>query len=123
MKKKLIIISSLIALFIFGGVCGFAVAVSIVKKSLSEEHFVQHRMSEESRRLKLTPEQIEKAKAGYDQLKQDLTRVKSDTVLAISAAAIKQAGELSAILTPAQLDEFKKLNDERRARFEKTIKP
>ena len=123
MKRKLIIIGSLITLFLFGGVCGFAVAVSIVKKTLSEEHFVQHRMAEERQRLQLTPEQITQAQPGYDQLKQELTQVKSDTVIAITAAAIKQATELATILTPAQREVFKQLNEERRARFEKSRKP
>lgn len=123
MMKKLTIIGSLVALFIFGGVCGFAVAVGIVKRSLNEAHFVQQRMAEESKRLKLTPEQIERAGPSYEQMKQDMVKVKSDAVLAITEAAIKQGRDLAALLTPEQLSEFRKLTDERRARFEKKAKP
>ena len=80
----LTIIGSLIALFVFGGVCGFAVALRVVKNTLSEQHFIQQRMGEDSERLKLTPEQVEKAKPTYDQMQKDLTKVKEDAVLIVS---------------------------------------
>ena len=121
--RKLIIVVSLICLFLFGGVCGFAVAVRIVKKSLDEEHVVSQRIAEETRRLKLTPEQIDQAMPSYNQMKQELVAVKQDTFQAIARTAITQSTELAKILTSEQLDEFKKLNDERRTKFEKMLKP
>ena len=121
--RKLIIVVSLICLFLFGGVCGFAVAVRIVKKSLDEEHVVSQRIAEETRRLKLTPEQIDQAMPSYSQMKQELVAVKQDTFQAIARTAITQSTELAKILTSEQLDEFKKLNDERRTKFEKMLKP
>ncbi|MBX7209968.1 MAG: hypothetical protein K1X78_16745 [Verrucomicrobiaceae bacterium] len=123
MTKKLIIAASLVALFVFGGVCGFAVAVGIVKRTLNEEHFIEHRISEDTGRLKLTPEQVAKARPSYDQLRQDLGKAKADAVLAIVDAAVKQARELAPLLTPEQQKEFKILSDERRLRFEKKAKP
>lgn len=119
--KTLTITLSLLALFILGGVCGFAVAAGIVKNTLNEEHLVEQRMNEESRRLHLTTAQIEKAKPGYDQLRRDLSKVKADTIAAITEAVIKQGADLAAILSTEQQAEFKKLIDERRARFEKKI--
>lgn len=121
--RKLVIVASLICLFLFGGVCGFAIAVRIIKQSLNEGHVVSQRIAEETRRLKLTPDQRDKAKPSYDQLKQDLVAVKRDTLQAIARAAYTQSAELAEILTPEQLDEFKKLSEERRTKFEKMLKP
>ncbi len=121
--KKFYIIISLIGLFILGALFGVGLALPFAKKLLSEDYFVKHRMSEEAKRLKLTPEQIEKAKPTYDQLRQDLTKIKADTLTAITQASIRQSMELAGLLTPVQLEEFKKLGDERRVKFEKFMKP
>ena len=121
--KKFYIICSLIGLFFLGVLFGIGLAFPFAKKLLSEEHFVQHRMAEEVKRLKLTPEQVEKSKPIYDQLKQDLAKIKSDTLTAITQASIRQSTELAGLLTPEQIEEFKKLGDERRVKFEKFMKP
>jgi len=88
--RKLVIVASLICLFLFGGVCGFAIAVRLVKQSLNEEHVVSQRITEETRRLKLTPDQLDKARPRYDQLRQDLLAIKHDTLQAIARAAYTQ---------------------------------
>jgi hypothetical protein len=121
--KKFYIICSLIGLFILGGLCGVGLALPFARKLISEDYFVQHRMSEEAKRLRLTPEQIEKAKPIYDQLRQDLTKIKTDTLTSITQASIRQSMELAGLLTPGQIEEFKKLGDERRVKFEKFMKP
>lgn len=120
--KKFIIICSLFALFVFGAACGIGIALPFARSLIDEQHFVSSRMKEETKRLKLTPEQVERAKPIYDQLKQDLTKVKTDTLMAITQASIRQSTELAAILTPDQIEEFKKLGDERRDKFENFMK-
>jgi aspartate oxidase len=121
--KKLVIVFSLLCLFLLGGVCGFAVAVRMARNSLNEEHVVNQRMAEETRRLKLTPQQLDKAIPSYQQFKQDLVTVKQDTLQAIARVAVMQSLELSKLLTADQLEEFKKLSDERRIKYEKMMKP
>ena len=121
--KKFYIICSLFALFILGALFGIGLALPFAKKLISEDHFVQHRMSEEAKRLKLTPDQVEKSKPIYDQLRQDLAKIKNDTLTAIAQASIRQSTELVGLLTPEQIEEFKKLGDERRVKFEKFMKP
>ena len=116
--RRLTILASLIALFFLGGVCGFALAVRAVKNTLNESYWVGERMKEESKRLKLTPEQRAKAQPSYDALQQDLGNIKTQTMESIVAATLKQSVALAALLTPAQADEFKKLNEERRVRLE-----
>jgi hypothetical protein len=120
--KRHIIIASLFGLFIFGGVCGFALAVKIVKNTLNEQHWVSGRRKEEAKRLKLTAEQMAKAQPSYDALQQSLGKVKDDTIAGITAATAKQAAELAALLTPEQLQEFKKLSDERARRNDRISK-
>lgn len=121
--KKLYIIASLLGLFILGALFGIGLALPFAKKLISEDHFVTQRMKEEAKRLKLTPEQVEKAKPTYDQLKQDLAKIKTDTLMAIGQASIRQSTDLAALLTPEQIEEYKKLGDERREKFEKFMKP
>lgn len=121
--KKFYIILSLIGLFILGALFGIGLALPFTKKFISEDYFVSQRMKEESKRLKLAPEQVEKSKPIYDQLKQDLAKIKADTLTAIAQASIRQSTDLALLLTPEQIEEFKKLGDERREKFEKFIKP
>lgn len=121
--KKILIVVSLLCLFLFGGVCGFTVALRIFKNSLNEENMVNQRIAEETRRLQLTPEQLEKAKPAYDQLKKDLSEVKRETLRSIAQAAVTQTIELSKVLTSEQMDKLQKLSEERRVKFEKMVKP
>jgi hypothetical protein len=121
--KKILIAFSLFLLFLFGGVCGFTVALRMFKNSLNEENIVNQRIAEETRRLQLTPEQLEKAMPAYDQLKRDLSEVKRETLRSIAQAAVTQTMELSKVLTSEQMDKLKKLSDERRVKFEKLTKP
>ncbi|MDB6005636.1 MAG: hypothetical protein JWR15_2623 [Prosthecobacter sp.] len=121
--KKFYIICSLLALFILGALCGIGLALPFAKKLLSEDHFVQQRMAEEVKRLKLSPDQVEKSKPIYDQLRQDLAKIKADTLTSIAQASVRQSSELAGLLTPEQIVEFKKLGDERRVKFEKFMKP
>ncbi len=121
--KKFYIICSLLGLFILGALFGVGLALPFAKKLISEDHFVRQRMTEEAKRLKLTPDQVEKSKPIYDQLRQDLAKIKNDTLTAIAQASIRQSTELAGLLTPEQIEEFKKIGDERRVKFEKFIKP
>ncbi len=94
-----------------------------MKNSLNEEYIVNQRIAEETRRLKLSPAQMGEAKPSYEQFKQDLVAVKRDAFQSIAKAAVTQSLELAQLLTADQLEEFKKLSDERRVKFEKMMKP
>ena len=84
---------------------------------------VNQRIEEETRRLQLTPEQLEKAKPAYDQLKRDLSEVKRETLRSNAQAAVTQTMELSKVLTSEQMVKLQKLSEERRLKFEKIVKP
>lgn len=121
--KKILIVASLMCLFLFGSVCGFTVAIGIVKNSLNEENIVNKRIAEETRRLQLTSEQLEKAKPAYDRLKKDLSEVKRETLRSIAKAAVTQTMELSKIINSEQMGKLQKLSEERRVKFERIAKP
>lgn len=120
--RRLIVIACLLGLFVLGGVCGFALAVKLVKNSLNEQHWVMERRKEETKRLKLTPQQLTQAQPSYDALQQALGKVKETAIADITRAAMQQGTELAELLTPEQLREFKKLNDERGRRNDKLTK-
>ena len=115
------IILSLAALFLLGGVCGYAVsnrqADRPAAKAPWEERWMELRQREDIERLKLTPEQVAQARPAYDQLLADIRKVREQTARGIFRAVSTQGRTLSEQLTPEQREEHLKLTEERRARF------
>lgn len=115
------IILSLAALFLLGGVCGYALSNHQTERPPRqagwEERWIELRQQEDIDRLKLTPEQIAQARATYDQLTADIRKVREQMAKGIFRAVAAQGRALSQHLTPEQRDEFQKLTEERRARF------
>lgn len=117
------ILSGFALLFVLGSVCGFAVsshtAVTSARQARVEERWVNARMQEDAQRLKLTAEQIEKARPLYDQMRADIRSVREEAARGLVQAAVKQGHALWQELTPEQRQEFEKLSEERRARWQK----
>ena len=115
------ILLSLAALFVLGGVCGYAFANRqtdrLATKARWEERWIELRVREDIVRLKLTPEQIAQARPSYDQLLADIRKVQEQTAHGIFRAVSAQGRTLSEQLTPEQHEEYLKLTEERRARF------
>ena len=111
----------LAALFLLGGVCGYAFAnrrtERFATKAHWEERWIELRVREDIVRLKLTPEQIAQSRASYDQLLADIRKVREQTAHGIFRAVSAQGHTLSEQLTPEQRQEYLKLTEERRARF------
>jgi hypothetical protein len=116
------IILSLVTLFLLGGVCGYAFsnrqADSSAAKAPWEERWMELRIREDIERLKLTPEQVAQARPSYDQLLVDIRRVREQSVRGIFRAVSSQGRSLSEQLTPEQRQEYLKLTEERRSRFQ-----
>jgi Spy/CpxP family protein refolding chaperone len=114
------IIFSLAALFLLGGVCGYAFSnhqtARPATKDRWEEHWVELRLREDIDRLKLTPEQVAQARPSYDQLLAELRKVREQTARGVFRAVSANGRTLSQQLTPEQRQEFSKLSEERRAR-------
>ena len=115
------IILSLAALFLLGGVCGYAFSNRQTERPAAkahwEERWMELRQREDIERLKLTPEQVTQARPAYDQLLADIRRVREQTGRGIFRAVSTQGRTLSEQLTPEQREEYLKLTEERRARF------
>jgi hypothetical protein len=115
------IILSLAALFILGGVCGYAFAnrptERLATRTHWEEGWIELRVREDIVRLKLTPEQVAQSRPSYDQLLADIRKVREQTAHGIFRAVSAQGRALSEQLTPEQRQEYLKLTEERRARF------
>ncbi len=115
------IILSLAALFLLGGVCGYAFANRqtdrLATKAHWEERWIELRVREDIVRLKLTPEQVAQSRPSYDQLLADIRKVREQTAHGIFRAVSAQGRTLSEQLTPEQRQEYAKLTEERRARF------
>jgi hypothetical protein len=115
------IILSLAALFLFGGVCGYALSNRQTDRPATEarweERWLELRQQEDIERLNLTPEQVAQARPSYDQLLTDIQRVRAQTARGIYRAVSAQGRTLSEQLTPEQRQEYLKLTEERRSRF------
>ena len=117
----------LTALFVFGGVCGFTVATRRLTnpalRAQVEERWLETRRSTDAARLDLTPEQIEAARPGYQQMLADIRAVRASATAGVIEAAMKQGRALWPQLTPAQQQEFLRLDEERRAQRQKRAAP
>lgn len=115
------IILSLAALFLFGGVCGYALSnrqtSAPATEARWEERWLELRLQEDIERLKLTPEQVTQARPSYDQLLTDIQKVRAQTARGIFRAVSTQGRTLSEQLTAEQRQEYLKLTEERRSRF------
>ena len=116
------IILSLVVLFLFGGVCGYAISNRQTERRANkagwEQSWMELRIREDIERLKLTPEQAAQARPSYDQLLVDIRKVREQTARGIYRAVSAQGRTLSEQLTPEQLQEYSKLTEERRSRFQ-----
>ena len=117
--KRAKVIVCLVALFLLGGVCGAVLSARWLSQPAHrvhwEERWVQERMREDATRLKLTPEETEKARPLYDQMLADLRKIREDAGRSILDAGVKHARNLAHVLTPEQQQqEFQKLSEQRR---------
>ncbi len=119
--------ASLTALFLFGGVCGFAIATRrmtnpFVRAQL-EERWIEARRRDDAARIKLTAEQIEQVRPTYQQMLADIRGVREAATAGVVEAARKQGRMMWTHLTPEQQQEFLRLAEERRAQLQKRSSP
>jgi hypothetical protein len=115
------VLAGFAALFVLGSVFGFAVSsrptVAAATQARWEEQWIRSRLNEDARRLKFTPEQIERARPLYDQMLADIRRVREEAARGLVEAAVKQGRALWQELTPEQQKELEKISAERRLRL------
>ncbi len=121
MKNTKVIIC-LFALFAFGAASGIGITRSVqpsraAQRAWSEQAWLERRFAEDVQRLNLTPEQQEVLRGQYDGLASDMRTIREETAKKVRDLFVKKGIEIYRNLTPAQREEYRRLNDERRARW------
>lgn len=123
--KNIKVIVCLFALFALGAASGIGITKSTqpsraMQRAWSEQAWLERRYAEDCRRLHLTSEQQDTLRTQYDELASDMRTIREETTKKVRDAFIKRGGEIYRGLTPAQREEYRKLNEERRARWKQT---
>ncbi len=116
------IIICLLALFVLGAASGVGLTKNTqtprtAQHAWSEQAWLERRFAEDCQRLNLTPEQQEKFRGTYDELASDMRAIREETAKKVRDLFVKKGTEIYRNLTPAQREEYGKLNQERRARW------
>lgn len=125
-KPVLKIASCLIALFLMGSMCGYAVSGRIGGKGASFPHLTQwaerwleQRMEQDFAAIQATPEQQEKLRPLYDHLLNDFKVIQHEAAQKVTESFKNHNRELRDQLTAEQRDAMQKLNQERMGRGRK----
>ncbi len=121
MKNTKVIIC-LFALFVLGAASGIGITKTTqparaAQRAWSEQAWLERRFAEDARRLNLTPEQQDVLHGQYDGLASDMRTIREETAKKVRDLFVKNGTEIYRSLTPVQREEYRKLNDERRARW------
>jgi hypothetical protein len=129
MKTKLVtqIIVCLALLFGLGGLCGFAMSERrrTARPSLAQRpelrqewtrRWVERRMAEDFARVAATPQQQSTLRASYDAMIAEFNAIQAESSAKVAAAFKRHGVETWKQLTPAQREQLRQLNDERRQR-------
>jgi Spy/CpxP family protein refolding chaperone len=121
MKNTKVIIC-LFALFAFGAASGIGITKSVqpsraAQRAWSEQAWLERRYAEDVRRLNLTPEQQETLRGQYDGIASGMREIREETAKKVRDLFAKKGAEVWKSLTPAQREEYRNLNEERRARW------
>lgn len=120
--KNLKVILCLFALFAFGAASGIGIAKTVqpsrvAQRAWSEQMWLERRFAEDVKRLDLTAEQQTMLRGQYDELASDMRVIRDETAKKVRDVFVKRGTEIYRQLTPAQREEFRQLNEERRARW------
>ena len=121
MKNAKVIIC-LFALFALGAASGVGITRNVqpsraAQRGWSEQAWLERRFAEDVQRLNLTPEQQDSLRGQYDGLASDMRGIREETAKKVRDLFVKKGTEIYRNLTPAQREEYGKLNHERRARW------
>lgn len=121
MKNTKVIIC-LFALFALGAASGVGISKTTqpsraAQRAWSEHAWLERRYAEDCQRLALKPEQQDALRVEYDGLASGLREIREETAKKVRELFVKKGGDIYRSLTPAQREEYRKLNEERRARW------
>lgn len=121
------VILSLLAIFIAGTVTGSFLTVRAIRMFANRNamgpliplspKWQSVAMKNYERRLKLTPEQMDKLRPAFEQAGNELGGVRTNTMTDVGMIIRRLNLQVEASLTPEQHDEFEKMREENRARY------
>jgi len=125
--KNTKIILCLFALFTLGAASGVGITKTVQpsraqQRAWSEQAWLERRYAEDVQRVDATPEQQEMLREQYDLLVADVQAIRDDTAKRIREAFGKRNTEIYRKLPPAQREAYRKLTEERRARWKQPAK-
>ena len=121
MKNTKVIIC-LFALFGFGAASGIGITRTvqpsrIAQGAWSEQAWLDRRFAEDCQRLNLTPEQRETLRGQYDGVASEMRVIREETAKKVRELFVRKGTEIYRNLTPAQREEYRELNNERRVQW------
>ncbi len=122
-KPVLKIFICLLALFLMGSVCGYAVSgrISQWRPASSRtqewaERWLEKRMARDFAAIEATPEQQQQLRPSYERLLSDFNAIQDESAQKVTEALKRHSLDLRKKLTPAQREIIKQTNQERVSR-------
>jgi Spy/CpxP family protein refolding chaperone len=122
-KPVLKVVSCLVALFVMGSMCGYAVSSRVThgrpawtQSQKWAERWMEHRMTQDFARIDATPEQQAKLKPSYDRLLSDFNAIQAEASAKVADAFKRHGLEMWKQLTPEQREIIRQTNQERVSR-------
>lgn len=111
----------LVAIFAAGAVSGGMVTLRLVKKAvgrnLNPDGWSSAAMQAYRKKLKLTPEQIQKIQPAMDQAAQEIRAIGGNTTMEIFSVVVQMNDKVAQELTPEQQKLFEEMKQEFRAKW------
>lgn len=115
------VVLALVALFLLGAATGTVVTLKVVKRVIegrtNPERMSQSLLQEYQRRLRLTPEQIERIRPILQRTGREMGELRSEMAGRTFQVIRLSHEEIAAELQPEQREEFARVNREMRERF------
>ena len=111
----------LAAIFVAGAVSGSMLTLRVVKRAvgrnLNPDGWATAAMQAYRKKLKLTPEQIQKIQPAMDQAAQEIRAIGGSATVEIFSVVIQMNDRVAKELTPEQQKRFEEMKQEFRARW------
>ena len=122
-KPAVKVVSCLVALFVMGSMCGYAVSGRVRKSRPAwtqnqewAERWLEQRMAQDFAAIQATPEQQERLRPSYDRLRSDFNAIQQESAQKVTDAFKRHGLAMWQQLTPEQRKIMQQTNRERRNR-------
>ena len=117
------VVSCLVALFVMGSMCGYAVSSRVTHSRPAwtqsqewAERWLEQRMAQDFSRIEATPEQQAQLKPSYDRLLSDFNAIQRESAQKVTDAFKRHGLDIWKQLTPKQRETLRQTTQERVSR-------